>query len=94
MLSLNVPGLCFHIWPGDSSFEPKHATEFLILITIYIVVLLTGINYYITEQRGSQILCGGNLQPRTDLGIFPAFRLRTRRVNKRKCLTRTASNCV
>ena len=48
MHSLNVPGLCFDIWPGVGSFEPKYAAEFLILITIYIVVLLTGINYYIT----------------------------------------------
>ena len=45
--SLNSPGLCFHIWPDDGSFEPKQVAEFLILITIYIVVLLTGINYYI-----------------------------------------------
>jgi len=45
--SLNEPGLCFHIWPDDGSFEPKHVTEFLILITIYNVVLLTRINYYI-----------------------------------------------
>ena len=38
---------CFHIWPNDVSFELKHVAEFLILITIYIVVLLTGINNYI-----------------------------------------------
>ena len=38
--------VCFHIWPGDGSFETKHVTEFLILFTIYIVVLLTGISYY------------------------------------------------
>ena len=46
--SLNVPGLRFHIWPDGGSFEPKHVAEFLILITIYIyiVVSLTGINYY------------------------------------------------
>ena len=43
--SMNVPGLCLHIWPDDFSFETKHVAEFLILITIYIVVLLTGINY-------------------------------------------------
>ena len=43
-----VAGLCFYIWPDDDSFDPKHVTEFLILITVYIVVLLTGINYYIT----------------------------------------------
>jgi len=41
--SLNVPGLCFHIWTDNGSFEPKHVAEFLIFITIYIV-LLTGIN--------------------------------------------------
>jgi len=46
MHSLNIPGLCFHIWPDDGSFEPKHVAKFLILITIYIVVFLTGINYY------------------------------------------------
>ena len=44
---LNVPGLCFHIRPDDGSFEPKHVAKFLILITIYNAVLLTGINYYI-----------------------------------------------
>jgi len=37
-----------HIWPDDDSFEQKHVAEILILITMYIVVLLTGINYYIT----------------------------------------------
>ena len=42
-----VPGLCFHIWPDDGSFELKHVAEFLILITIHIVVLVTGINYCI-----------------------------------------------
>jgi len=26
--TLNVPGLCFHIWPDDGSFEPKHVAEF------------------------------------------------------------------
>ena len=46
MHSLNVQGLCFHIWPHDGSFEPGNVAEFLILITVYIV-LLTGINYYI-----------------------------------------------
>jgi len=45
--SLNIPGLFFHIWPDDGSFELKHLAEFLILFTIYTVVLLTGINYYI-----------------------------------------------
>jgi len=35
------------IRPDDGPFEPKHVAELLILITIYIVVLLTGINYYI-----------------------------------------------
>ena len=48
--SLNVPGLCFHIWPDGGSFEPTHVAEFLILITIYFVVLLTEINYYIIEN--------------------------------------------
>jgi len=42
-----VPGLCFHIWSDDGSFELKHVAEFLILITIHTVVLLTGIIYYI-----------------------------------------------
>ena len=37
----------FCIWPDDGSFEPTHVAEFLILITIYIVALLNGINYYI-----------------------------------------------
>ena len=27
---------CFHIWPDDGSFQPKHVAEFLILIIIYI----------------------------------------------------------
>jgi len=26
--SLNVPGLCFDIWPDDGSFEPKNVAEF------------------------------------------------------------------
>ena len=43
----HVPVLCFHIWSDDDSFEQKHVTEFLILIAIYVVVLLTGINYSI-----------------------------------------------
>ena len=42
---MNVAGLCFHIWPDDVSFEPKYVAEYLILITVYIVVLLNGINY-------------------------------------------------
>ena len=41
--ALNVPGLCFHIWTDDGSFEPKYVAEFSILITLYTVVLLTGI---------------------------------------------------
>jgi hypothetical protein len=36
------------MWPDDGSFEAKHVALFSILVTIYIVVLLTGINYYIT----------------------------------------------
>jgi len=36
--SLEVPGLCFHIWPDDGSFEPKHVALFLILVTIYRVI--------------------------------------------------------
>jgi len=36
----------FCIWPDDGSIEPKHVAEFLILVTVYIVVLLTGINDY------------------------------------------------
>ena len=44
--TLGVTGLCFHIWPDDGSLELKHVAEFLILITMYNVVLLTGINYY------------------------------------------------
>ena len=51
MHTLNEPGRCFHIWPDDGSFEPKHVAEFLILITIYNVVLLTGINYYIIFDK-------------------------------------------
>jgi len=34
------------IWPDDGFFEPKHVAEFLISITIYTVVLLTGTHYY------------------------------------------------
>jgi hypothetical protein len=49
--SVNVPVLCFHIWPDDGSFEPKHVAEFLILITIYNAVLLTEIIYYIIVIR-------------------------------------------
>jgi hypothetical protein len=30
---VNVPVPCFCIWPDDGSNEPKHVTEFLILIT-------------------------------------------------------------
>ena len=45
--SLNVPGLCFHIWPDDGSLELNHVADILILITIYIVVIFTGINYHI-----------------------------------------------
>jgi len=37
----------FCVWPDDGFFEPKHIAEFLILFTIYIVVLLTGINYHV-----------------------------------------------
>jgi len=42
-----VHTLSFHIWHDDGSFEPKRVSEFLILITMCTVVLLTGINYYI-----------------------------------------------
>jgi len=37
----------FSIWPDYGSFELKRVAEFLISITVYIVVLLTGINYSI-----------------------------------------------
>jgi len=50
MYCLNVHNrTVFDIWPDDESFELKHVAEFLILITIYIyiVLLLTGIKYYI-----------------------------------------------
>jgi len=40
-----------HISPDDRSFEPKHVAKFLILITTYIVVLLTGINYIIAMHN-------------------------------------------
>ena len=55
MHCLNVPGLRFHICPDDGSFEPKHVAEFLILITIYIVLLLTGINYYIIAVHNGMV---------------------------------------
>jgi len=54
--SLNVPGLCFHIWPDDGSFEPTHVAEFLILITTYFVVLLTEINNYIIAIHNGMAL--------------------------------------
>ena len=38
MHSLNVPLLCFHIWPDDGSLQPKHVAEFLTLITIYKII--------------------------------------------------------
>jgi len=44
----------FYIWPDDGSFEPKHVAEFLILITIYIV-LLTGMNYYIIAIHSGMV---------------------------------------
>jgi len=52
----NVPELCFDICPDDSSFEPKHITEFLIFITIYIYIYCCGFNcnkllYYCNAQR-------------------------------------------
>ena len=53
--SLNVPELCFHIWCNDGSFEPKYAAEFLILTTIYIVVLLTGINFCNNNNKGGPV---------------------------------------
>jgi hypothetical protein len=40
MHALTVPGLCFHIWSDDGSFEPKYVAEFLISITVHIVHLL------------------------------------------------------
>jgi len=43
----------------DGSFEPKHVAKFLILITIYIVVLLTGINYY-TNIEIVKVTCLNN----------------------------------
>ena len=43
--SLTVPVLFFHMFSDDGSFEPKYVAEFLIMVTIYIVQLLTGINY-------------------------------------------------
>jgi len=54
--SLNVLVLCFHIWPDDGSFEPKYVAQFIILIAIYIVVLLTGINYYIIAIHNGMAL--------------------------------------
>ena len=32
---LNVPGMCFHIWPDDGSLETKYVAEFVILISLY-----------------------------------------------------------
>jgi len=51
--SLNVPGMCLHVWPDDGSFEPKQVAEFLILIAVYIVVLKDWNNllYYCNTQR-------------------------------------------
>jgi len=60
--SLNVPGLCFHIWPDGGSFEPKHVAEFLILITKYIVVLLTGINYCIITTYRPMYIQGSDAE--------------------------------
>jgi len=37
---LNVPVLCFHIWPDDGSFEPKHVARVLILITMFIYIYI------------------------------------------------------
>jgi hypothetical protein len=59
--------MCFGIWPDFGSIEKKHVVEFLVLITIYIVVLLTGINtlyiyIYIGKGKGKlnplQVRCG------------------------------------
>jgi len=54
--TLNVPGLCFRIWPDDGFFEPNHVAEFVILINIYIyiyiAVLLTEIYCYIKTEDG------------------------------------------
>ena len=44
-------GTVFCIWPDDGSFEPKDVAEILILIAVYIVVLLDGINCYINVLR-------------------------------------------
>ena len=53
MHCLNVPGLCFHIWPDDGSFEPKHVTEFLISITIHCCATdWNEVLYYCNTQRG------------------------------------------
>ena len=46
MKTYNVPVMCFHIWLDDGSFVPKHVAEFLVLVTIHIVALLTEITYY------------------------------------------------
>ena len=46
MHALIVPILRFHICPEEVPFQPNHVTEFLIFITLNIVVLVTGIHYY------------------------------------------------
>ena len=56
MHSLNVPELCFRIWPEDGSFEAKHVAEFLTLIAMYTVVLLTGITYHIIAIHNGMAL--------------------------------------
>ena len=57
----------FYIWPDDGSFEPKYVPEVLILITIYIVVLVTGINYYIIAiHNGLAPIKVFSMVPRTE----------------------------
>jgi len=43
------------MWPADGFFEPKHVAQCLILITIYIVVLLRGINCYIVAIHNGMV---------------------------------------
>ena len=49
--SLYVPRPCFHMWPDDGPFEPKHVVECLILITIYRVIQKDGLNWTVTAPQ-------------------------------------------
>ena len=71
---LNVPVLCFHIWPDDGSFEPKNFAEFLIIFTnICCVIVRTNLLYHINASSVSRFVPRGQTDVTKQVVAFRNF---------------------